>query len=99
MSGTELDGRAQAEAVANAGPAAGAPFLKGIAFDQQMIVLLLFVAIFLAFSLLLPGFFSVGNLLTLTRTVSVLGILGLGMAVVVIGRGIDLSMIASLAVP
>ena len=33
------------------------------------------------------------------RTVAVLGILGLGMAIVVIGRGIDLSMIASLAIP
>lgn len=99
MSGTELNGGGQAEAVAKASPADGMSFLKGVAFDQQMIVLLLFAAIFLAFSLLLPGFFTVGNLLTLTRTVSVLGILGLGMAVVVIGRGIDLSMIASLAVP
>ena len=71
----------------------------GITFDQQVIVSLIFVVLFVAFALFLPGFFTVGNLLTLTRTVSVLGILGLGMAVVVIGRGIDLSMIASLAVP
>lgn len=68
-------------------------------FDQQLIVALLFAVIFVIFSLLLPGFFTLGNLLTLMRTVSVLGILGLGMAIVVIGRGIDLSMIASLAVP
>src|SRR3546814_20631664 len=33
------------------------------------------------------------------RSSSVLGILGLGMAVVVIGRGVDLSMVALLAVP
>jgi ribose transport system permease protein len=70
-----------------------------IAFDQQIIVFLLFVVIFIAFSLFLPGFFSVGNVVTLLRTESVLGILGLGMAVVVIGRGIDLSMIALLTVP
>jgi len=70
-----------------------------IKFDQQLIVFLLFFGIFVVFSVLLTGFFSVGNLLTLMRTVSVLGILGLGMAVVVIGRGIDLSMIALLAVP
>ena len=71
----------------------------GIKFDQQLIVFLIFVAIFAAFSVLLPGFLSLGNMVTLVRTVSVLGILGLGMAVVVIGRGIDLSMIALLAVP
>ncbi|MFV0282642.1 MAG: ABC transporter permease [Castellaniella sp.] len=33
------------------------------------------------------------------RSISVLGILGLGMAIVVIGRGIDLSMVALMAVP
>lgn len=74
-------------------------WLRGVRFDQQLIVFLLFVAIFAVFSIFLTGFFRVGNLLTLMRTVSVLGILGLGMAVVVIGRGIDLSMIALLAVP
>jgi len=71
----------------------------GVTFDQQMIVSLIFAAIFVAFAVFLPGFFTVGNLVTLMRTVAVLGILGLGMAIVVIGRGIDLSMIASLAVP
>lgn len=68
-------------------------------FDQLRIVTLLFVVIFVAYAVILPGFFSLGNLLALMRTVSVLGILGLGMAIVVIGRGIDLSMIAALAVP
>lgn len=70
-----------------------------VGFDQLKIVTLLFLVIFVAYSVILPGFFSIGNLLTLMRTVAVLGILGLGMAIVVIGRGIDLSMIASLAVP
>ncbi len=73
--------------------------LPGGGFDQLRIVTLLFVAIFALYALILPGFLSIGNLLTLMRTVSVLGILGLGMAIVVIGRGIDLSMIASLCVP
>jgi ribose transport system permease protein len=68
-------------------------------FDQLRIVTLLFVVIFVVYSLILPGFFAVGNLLTLTRAVAVLGILGLGMSIVVIGRGIDLSMIAAMAVP
>lgn len=74
-------------------------WMRGAKLDQQLIVFLLFVAIFAVFSAVLSGFFSLGNMLVLLRTVSVLGILGLGMAVVVIGRGIDLSMIALLAVP
>ncbi len=73
--------------------------LGKIQLDQQAIVAILFVVIFLVFAVWLPGFSSVGNLLTLVRSVSVLGILSLGMAIVVIGRGIDLSMIATLAVP
>ncbi|SMO48341.1 monosaccharide ABC transporter membrane protein, CUT2 family [Thalassovita litoralis] len=73
--------------------------LRGRKLDQQIIVLILFILIFLSFAVFLPGFISAGNILTLVRSVSVLGILGLGMAIVVIGRGIDLSMIATLAVP
>ena len=38
-------------------------------------------------------------MLGLLQNVAVLGILGLGMAIVVIGRGIDISMVAVLAVP
>jgi ribose transport system permease protein len=67
--------------------------------DQQTIVTILFAVLFVVFAFWLPGFISTGNLLELVRSVSVLGILGLGMAIVVIGRGIDLSMIATLAVP
>lgn len=67
--------------------------------SQQTIVFALFVLLFAGFALLLPGFARVDNLLTLLQNVAILGILGLGMAVVVIGRGIDISMIATLAVP
>ena len=38
-------------------------------------------------------------MLALLQNVAMLGILGLGMAIVVIGRGIDISLIAALAVP
>ena len=38
-------------------------------------------------------------MLSLLQNVAILGILGLAMAIVVIGRGIDISMIAVLAVP
>jgi ribose transport system permease protein len=67
--------------------------------SQQTIVFAIFVLMFLGFALLLPGFFTPGNLLGLLQNVAILGILGLGMAVIVIGRGIDISMVAVLAVP
>lgn len=67
--------------------------------SQQTIVLAMFLLVFASFVVLLPGFGRIDNLLTLLQNVAVLGILGLGMAVVVIGRGIDLSMIACLAMP
>jgi ribose transport system permease protein len=73
--------------------------VRSFRFDQQLIVFGIFIVLFTGLCLFLPGFFSTQNILTLVRNVSVLGILGLGMAVVVIGRGIDLSMIAMLAVP
>lgn len=71
---------------------------KKIKFDQT-IVFLFFIVIFIAFSIFLPNFLNSGNLVNILRSISVLGMLGLGMAVVVIGRGIDLSMVALLAVP
>ena len=66
---------------------------------QQTIVFALFVVMALGFALFLPGFARIDNLLTLLQNVAILGILGLGMSLVVIGRGIDISMIAALAVP
>jgi ribose transport system permease protein len=66
---------------------------------QQTLVFLLFLAMFAGFGLFLPGFIQIDNLLTLLQNVAILGILGLGMALVVIGRGIDISMIAAMAVP
>src|ERR1700709_2745619 len=55
------------------------------------------VVLIAAFSILLPGFATLGNFFALTRNISILGILALGMAIVVIGRGLDLSQVASLA--
>jgi ribose transport system permease protein len=65
---------------------------------QTFAVLLMCAALFVAFSLGLKGFMSLGNLFALARNISILGILALGMATVVIGRGLDLSQVASLAV-
>jgi ribose/xylose/arabinose/galactoside ABC-type transport system permease subunit len=57
-------------------------------------VLLIAVALFFIFSVFLRGFLSPGNLITLVRGVSTLGILGVGMAILVIGGGIDLEIVA-----
>jgi ribose transport system permease protein len=73
--------------------------MKRFRFNQQEIVFAVFAALFLVFSILLKGFLTTDNMLTLLQNVAVLGILGLAMAIVVIGRGIDLSLIATLAVP
>ena len=72
---------------------------KIVKFDQQTIVFFLFLFLFAAFSVLLPGFLTVGNLVATLRSIAVLGILGFGMAIVVIGRGIDLSIVALMVVP
>jgi ribose transport system permease protein len=64
-----------------------------VALTQEKIVLLIAFGLFCIFSVALSGFLTSGNLLTLVRSVSTLGILGVGMAVVVIGRGIDLTIV------
>ena len=73
--------------------------MKRLKFSQQEIVFAVFALLFLLFSIFLPGFLTPENMLTLLQNVAVLGILGLAMAIVVIGRGIDISLIAALAVP
>src|SRR6201992_2854334 len=73
--------------------------MKHLRFSQQGIVFAVFAALFVIFALALPGFLTTANMLTLLQSVAVLGILGLAMAIVVIGRGIDISLIAALAVP
>jgi ribose transport system permease protein len=65
--------------------------------SQEQIVLLLTVALLVIFSATLPDFSSVTNLLNLVRSISILGILGLGMGLIVISRGIDLSMVSIMA--
>src|SRR4029078_12706807 len=66
---------------------------------QQGIVFAVFTALFAIFALALPGFLTASNMLTLLQNVAGVGILGLAMPIVVIGRGIDISLIAALAVP
>jgi len=65
---------------------------------QEGIVAALAVALFVCFSLTLNNFLTAGNLIALVRSVAILGILGLGMGLVVISRGIDLAMVATMVV-
>ena len=64
---------------------------------QQEVVFAIFAVLFAVFAIFLPGFATTDNMLTLLQNVAVLGILGLAMALIVIGRGIDISLIAALA--
>lgn len=65
--------------------------------SQERIVLIITALVFIAASVSLSGFLSPANLIAIIRSISVLGILALGMAIVIIGRGIDLSMVAIMA--
>ena len=63
--------------------------------NQERIVLIIAIAWFAVFSIALHGFLSPANLLSLVHNVSILGILGVGMAIALVGCGIDLTMVAT----
>jgi ribose transport system permease protein len=65
---------------------------------QEQIVFALAVLLCVGFAVALPGFLTATNILNLVRSVSILGILGVAMGLVVIGRGIDLSLVAVMAI-
>jgi ribose transport system permease protein len=67
-------------------------------WSQEQIVFALAMLLCIAFAFALPGFLTGSNLLNLLRSVSILGMLGVAMGLVVIGRGIDLSLVATMAV-
>lgn len=75
----------------------GAHVGRGLRTSQEQIVLAITALLLVAFSATLPGFATVANLLNLLRSISILGILGLGMGLIVISRGIDLSEVAIMA--
>jgi ribose transport system permease protein len=66
--------------------------------SQEQIVLITTVCLAAVFTIVVPGFASIRNMLTLLNGIAVLGILSLGAAIVIIGRGLDISQIASLAI-
>jgi len=71
---------------------------RRVALEQEQVVLLVSAGLIAVFGVTLPGFLAGENLLSLARSVSTLGILGIAMAVVVVGGGIDLSLVATASV-
>jgi ribose transport system permease protein len=63
-------------------------------FGQEQIVIVIALVLAAVFGATVPGFATWSNAMALLRSVSVLGVFALGMTVVMIGRGIDLSQIA-----
>jgi ribose transport system permease protein len=64
--------------------------------SQEKIVMGIAAVLFVVFSVALKGFFVSENLFALVRNVSTLGIFGIAMAIVVLGRGIDLSIVSTM---
>ena len=73
--------------------------MKKQMFSQQVVVSIISLLMAACFALFLPSFLTVLNMVALLQNVAILGIMSLGMAVIVIGRGIDLSMVALMVVP
>lgn len=63
---------------------------------QEQIVFAVAILLALVFAATLPGFATVGNAVSLLNSISVVGILALGAAVVIIARGLDISQIGSM---
>lgn len=93
---SELELQASGAVASRRPPADLSHRLRQLSQEQIVLITTLFLAA--AFSILVPGFASVKNLLTLLNGISVLGILSLGAAIVIIGRGLDISQVASLAI-
>lgn len=65
-------------------------------FSQEQIVLAIAALLFVAFAVTLKGFIAPDNLLALIQNVSILGVLGMGMAIAILGRGIDLTIVTTM---
>jgi ribose transport system permease protein len=87
--------------ITTTGPSkAATPWWRGLSkLSQEQVVAGVTILLLIIFAVGLPGFATTPNILGLIRSISILGILGLGMGLIVISRGIDLSEIALMACP
>lgn len=60
--------------------------------SHELILLLFFIGLMIVMSMLAPSFLTVDNLLSVTQQMSEFGILALGVTVIIITAGIDLSV-------
>lgn len=81
-----------------AGTTSGGAPKRPIKLSQEMVVVGISAFLFLIFSIGLDHFLSKGNIIALLKNVSILGTLAVGMGFVVVGRGIDLTMVAVMVV-
>ncbi|NTJ62064.1 ABC transporter permease [Agrobacterium rhizogenes] len=82
----------------SAGTTSGGTPKKPIKLSQEAVVVGISILLFLIFSISLNNFLSEGNIVALLKNVSILGTLAVGMGFVVVGRGIDLTMVAVMVV-
>src|SRR6218665_3029122 len=66
--------------------------------NREESVVCLTLLLFIGFASTLPNFLAAANILSLLRSVAVLGMLGLGTLIVLLGRGVDLSLVATMAI-
>jgi ribose/xylose/arabinose/galactoside ABC-type transport system permease subunit len=78
--------------LADTNDAAAGIRIKGILKNQNTILLFLILFIVLIVSLTAPRFFSVSNMINLFQTISLTGIMAIGMSLVIITGNIDLSV-------
>lgn len=78
---------------------ASIPIWRKLSFptSQEHIILGITALLFVVFAATLSGFATLANLLNLARSISILGVLGLAMGLIVISGGIDLSLVAIMA--
>jgi len=71
--------------------------LRRIRFSREVVLLGVLIVLMIAMSLLSPLFFTVGNLLNTSRFFVEVGLMALGMTLIIITGGIDLSVGSNLA--
>lgn len=66
--------------------------MMGVKRSHELILLFFFIGLMIIMSILAPSFLTVDNLLSVTQQMSEFGILALGVTVIIITAGIDLSV-------
>jgi len=71
--------------------------MRRLRFSRELVLLCVLIALVIVMSLLSPLFFTLGNLLNTSRYFVEVGLMALGMTLIIITGGIDLSVGSNLA--